>query len=285
MFNPGDRVIVFAPAGAVREADLETGLDILRKWGLEPRVSETCRSRYRYLAGDDKLRGEELRRLLEEERDCVLWAARGGFGSARLLPRLEDLFPGRKSPILLGFSDLTALLNYLVIRGFRAWHAPTVSFLGKMHPGAREELRRLLFGEKIPLLCGIALREGTVEGPLFGGNLATLSALVGTPYFPELRGAILFLEDTGEALYRLDRYLTHLALAGIFQKIKGLVLGDLGHPLEAIFPILEEILPSHLPVAAGFPLGHLPGTQAFPLGERARLEVRGGRAFLTQAYD
>jgi len=283
VFKPGDRVVVFAPAGAVHEADLEAGLRVLRGWGLEPLVAETCRKRHRYFAGEDALRAEELRRLLAE--GSILWAARGGFGSARLLPRLGDPSPRPEGPILLGFSDLTALLNYLAIRGFRAWHAPTVSFLGKMPPSAQEELRRILFGKSPPVFYGIGFREGEAEGPLYGGNLATLSALLGTPYFPNLEGAILFLEDTGEALYRLDRYFTHLALAGVFCRIKGLALGDLGHPPEVVFSLLEEILPPGLPVGAGFPLGHLPETRAFLLGKKTRLEVKGKKARLTQAHD
>ncbi len=284
MIQPGDRVAVFAPAGAVARTVFMEGLRVLEAWGLEVHFSERLFERHRYFAGSDRARAEELKAYLRAEGFQILWAARGGFGSARLLPELKDLLAEQDSPTIFGFSDLTALMNYLVTRGFKAWHAPTVCFLSEMPAESRERLRKLLFGETPLELSGHPLSEGRVEGPLYGGNLATLSALLGTPYFPDLQGAILLLEDTGEALYRVDRFLTHLALSGAFEKLSGLVLGDLGHPPEAWRPILEELLPPGLPAAYGFPLGHIPNTLAFPLGGRVRLEVTRHRALLSQTH-
>ncbi len=285
MIRPGDRVALFAPAGAVPRRLLLEGLKVLEGWGLEVRFSERLFERHRYLAGSDDSRAEELKNYLREKKHHILWAARGGFGSARLLPALKDLRAEKDSPALFGFSDLTAILNFLASRGFEVWHAPTVCFLAELPEETRETLRRLLFGEIPLVLSGTPLFPGETEGPLYGGNLATLSALLGTPYLPDLKGAILLLEDTGEALYRLDRYLSHLALAGIFERINGLILGDLGHPPESWRPILEELLPPGIPVAYGFPLGHISRTLAFLLGRRARLKVTRKEARLSQTHD
>ncbi len=282
--RPGATVALFAPAGAVNPEDLKKGLEILESWGLRVSVPERVFSRHRYLAGRDEDRLEELKSLLNKGFDA-LWAARGGYGCIRLLPALSRLPLPPNPPLILGFSDLTALLNPLVLKGLPVWHAPTVNFLPRLTPQALETLRSLLFGESPVILRGRTLQPGEACGPLLGGNLATLVSLMGTPYFPALKGALLFLEETGEALYRLDRYLTQLALAGVFEHLSGLILGYMGIPTSEILPLLEELLPPSLPVGIDFPLGHTPFTLGLPLGKTFRLLAAGKEASLTQTND
>ena len=282
--RPGATVALFAPAGAVNPEDLKKGLEILESWGLRVSVPERVFSRHRYLAGRDEDRLEELKSLLNKGFDA-LWAARGGYGCIRLLPALSQLPLPPNPPLILGFSDLTALLNPLVLKGLPVWHAPTVNFLPRLTPQALETLRSLLFGESPVILRGRTLQPGEACGPLLGGNLATLVSLMGTPYFPALKGALLFLEETGEALYRLDRYLTQLALAGVFEHLSGLILGYMGIPTSEILPLLEELLPPSLPVGMDFPLGHTPCTLGLPLGKTFRLLAAGKEASLTQTND
>ncbi|QJA06208.1 LD-carboxypeptidase [Thermosulfurimonas marina] len=273
--RPGARVRVVAPAGAVEKEALAPGLKILKDWGLRVEVDPGVFEKKGYLAGEDRSRAEALLRAAEEAE--VLWAARGGYGSARLLPLLAPRLP-EKFPPLLGFSDLSALLNLLAQRGLPVWHAPTVCFLPRLSPEALSETRALLFGEKALVFEGLGLSPGKTQGPVFGGNLATLSALLGTPYFPSLRGALLFLEDLREPLYRLDRYLTHLRLSGVLDEVAGILLGDLGLPEGEILPLVKEVLPREKPCGLFPYLGHKPALTAFPLGVWARLEVAGDRA-------
>jgi len=275
MLRPGARVRVVAPAGAVEREALAAGLEILRDWGLQVEVAPETLEKKGYFAGEDRVRAEAL--LKAATGADLLWAARGGYGSARLLPLLAHQLPKRFPP-LLGFSDLSALLNFLAARDLPAWHAPTVSFLPRLSSEALAEMRAVLFGEKAPAFEGQGIFPGRAAGPVFGGNLATLSALVGTPYFPPLHGALLFLEDTGEPLYRLDRYLTHLKLSGILDQVAGFVLGDMGRPPEEICKLVEEILPPGKPCAFFPTLGHTSKLGAFPLGKRACLEVSRGQA-------
>jgi len=282
--SSGDRIALFAPAGAVSEEELLAGIKILESWGLRVFVSERIFEKHRYLAGTDQSRAREFRELLLSGNFKVLWAARGGFGSLRILPYLKEIKPafGKQAPMIIGFSDLSVLMNYLLDRfNLFSWHAPTVSFLGKLSREASQALCDHLFGRTRFMAQGLSLIEGESEGPLCGGNLASLVSLLGTPYEPDFSGKILILEETNEPLYRLDRLFTQLALAGVFENLSGLVVGDLcGLPPEEYLPILKEVLPDRLPTAYAFPFGHFPDTRAFPLGKKARLITHKSEAFL-----
>ncbi len=279
------KIGLFAPAGALDPERCSAGIKILEKEGFEVYYSPRIFSRWKYLAGSDQERAQELKNLLLEGNCQILWAARGGYGCLRLLPFLEDLPFLPSPPIVIGFSDLTILLLYLHQRySLPAMHAPTVSFLPQLAPEAREALFTFLKNPYSWQLEGEALQEGEAEGELYGGNLASLASLLGTPYFPNLKGKVLLLEETGEKPYRLDRLFTQLALAGIFQQVAGLILGDLcGFPPETYLPFLQPWLPSELPVGLAFPVGHIPYTRAFPIGVKVRLKVKAPRALLTQA--
>jgi len=289
--SPGDRIALFAPSGAVSEEELRPGIEILEEWGLKVYIPERIFETHRYLAGTDENRAREFRKLFLCGDFRALWAARGGFGALKILPYLQDLKPPPTPPVLLGFSDVSILLNYLFDRfQIPSWHAPTVSYLARLTPKARWRIKALLLGREKFRTTGLPLAKGLSEngikevvGFLCGGNLVSLASLLGTPYFPDLTGKILILEETNEKLYRLDRLFAQLALAGVFKKILGLVIGDLcGLSPESYLPLLKEVLPEGLPVGLGFKIGHIPETKAFPLGIKARLTVSGSRAELVE---
>lgn len=280
--RPRDIVHVVAPAGPFDPPTFEVGLGVLGQ-RYAPVHRNDLRDSWRYLAGTDTRRVEELARALTDPNARAVFCARGGYGAMRLLPSLPlaDMAP----LALVGFSDITALHLSLQRLGRVTLHGPVVTHLGKQPPEVQEYLFRLLESpEAPPPLQGKATYvPGLVEGPLLGGNLSVFSQLLGTPYMPPLEGAILLLEDVGERPYRLDRMWTHLRLAGVFERVRGLVLGDFTDceqkdapygSADVLRSLAEE---TGLPCAAGFPIGHDIPNYPVALGTHVRLDAGAAR--------
>lgn len=284
----GDRVGLVAASSALDDgAKLAAGLELLRGWGLvvEDRPALLER-RWGYLAGVDAERAADL---VAEPPPALLACVRGGWGAARLLERPLALGKGW----LLGFSDVTSLLWARVAQGQGgAVHGPLLTTLAAEPAWSQERLRALLFGEPVPDLEAVGWRGGVAEGPLLVANLTVATHLLGTPHLPVLDGAILVLEDVGEAPYRIERMLTHWRLCGALQRLAGLAFGNFEgweeadgrregpaeHRFDLEAVLRERSLDLGIPVVAHLPVGHAPGNGALPLGVRARLD--GGRGHL-----
>ncbi len=205
----------------------------------------------------------------------------------RLLPGLN----ARPDKPIVGFSDITALHQWQQREGFVSIHGPVLTQLGRFGPGAGPRLFSVLESTSPPgpLQGTSPWVEGVAEGPLLGGNLAVFTRLLGTPFMPNLEGAVLLLEDVGERPYQLDRMWTHMALAGVFRKVRGIVLGSFTHCEErnAEFSsqdVLRELAVSTgLPCASGFPIGHGEANEPVPLGVRVRLDATAGRLTFLEA--
>jgi muramoyltetrapeptide carboxypeptidase len=282
LLRPRDTVHVVAPAGPFDRPTFEAGLALIAQ-RYSPQYDPGLFESHRYLAGDDRRRRDELSRALLDSRSRALFCARGGYGVMRLLPDLP--LADMVSTMLVGFSDLTALHLALQARGRVSIHGPVLTQLGKQPPDVQERLFRLLESpEPPPPLTGSATYvPGTAEGPLLGGNLSLVTRLLGTPFMPSLDGAILLLEDVGERPYRLDRMWTHLRLAGVFERVRGIVLGDFNECEEknasytssdVLRSLAEE---TGLPCAAGFPIGHGTLNCPVPLGTAVRLDATEAR--------
>jgi muramoyltetrapeptide carboxypeptidase len=218
--------------------------------------------------------------------------ARGGYGCLRLLPSIDWSLVRADPKIIMGYSDITALLwGLCAAAGLACFHGPVVK--GLERPDAAEPLDLFLEWAGDPSLnpetefkdTGRAIRAGRASGLVFGGNLCLISHLVGTPFMPDLRGAILFLEDTGEPLYRIDRMLTHLSLAGVLDGLSGVVAGDFGEgePGDAVHEVLaERLYPLGIPAAAGFPVGHDGRNIPLPVGLPAVLDTGAMRLSYTE---
>lgn len=292
-----------AASGPVPEDRLERGLGVLRRSfaareaGSELEVVEApnLRTRRGYFAGDDEARLAGVRAAVLDEEAAAIWCGRGGYGATRLLPRLDATAlrsRGSTAPFV-GFSDVTALLCWAwTAAGVRGVHGPVLAQLGELPEADVERCLELVRGEvPMPLeadgeasmvLCG-----GTVEGPLIVGNLEVLRSLVGTPWFPELDGAILGLEDVGERPYRIDRALTQLLTSGVLRGVRGIVVGQMHGCVEperggsqgATAPevIAERLGRLGVPVVTGFGFGHAPRRNAaLPFGVRVRLHADDG---------
>jgi muramoyltetrapeptide carboxypeptidase len=293
----GDVVGVIAPAGAVDGERVGAGVALLEGWGLRVEVGSAVLKRRAYLAGSDEERLADLVQMMEDPRVRAIFCARGGYGSQRLLPRL-DLAPLARQPKpIVGYSDATALLGAAVAAGVMAVHGPMVA--DDMARGLSERsathLQRLLTDPtwRWEAEAPITVRPGRATGRLVGGCLAVLVAALGTPWAPDTDGAVLFLEDVAERPYRLDRLLTQLRQAGRLEGVAGLVFGTMTAcpPVDGVGPLdVVRACVGDLPcpVAFGLPSGHAPVSTAaenlaLPLGVEVTLDTERGRLTALEA--
>jgi muramoyltetrapeptide carboxypeptidase len=295
----GSRVALIAPAGPVDEQKIQTALERCDRLGLQPVPGAAIRAANGYLAGTDAERAADLQAAIDGPVDAV-WAIRGGYGTLRTL-RHVDLRPLRDRPRpFIGFSDNTAIhlaLHRLGLCSFHGPHAGFEHFPAETEAAFRAVLMDATAAGRLPVppeMRLVTLRGGRAEGPLVGGNLALLAASCGTDYQPDTHGAILFLEDVGEALYRVDRMLQQLLLAGMLNGIAAVVVGDFTEMLDPVTRetaggepslegLLEELLtPLGVPVVMGFPIGHGRQNWTLPLGVRAALDASAGTLTLLE---
>jgi muramoyltetrapeptide carboxypeptidase len=234
-----------------------------------------------YLAGADSDRLSDLNAAIRDNSIDAIWCVRGGYGAMRLLDKVDYAALRRTPKPIIGFSDITAL--HCAIQkccGLISFHAPTAR--GALSDFSRESLRKALI-EHVDS-CGVAedareIRAGRAAGRLVGGNLALIAALVGTPFGADLTDSILVLEDVNEPLYKVDRMLQQLLLAGAFAACKAIVFGDCssGEENESTAG-LDQLLGSfaerlRVPCLAGIPLGHIADQWTIPLGAQATLDT------------
>ncbi|GGM74101.1 putative carboxypeptidase [Longimycelium tulufanense] len=294
--RPGDRVAVVAPAGPVQPDLLEAGVGILRDWGLHVEVGRHVLDRHPnlgYLAGTDQGRAADLQRAWCDPTIAAVFCARGGYGSQRLLARLDWAAMARARPkILAGSSDLTALHVAFDHRlQIVTLFAPMIATRGFVDdPRAADHLRRTLFHPEQTLVLRqphtTALVPGRAEGLLYGGTLSLLAASIGNPGLaPPPTGALLMLEEVGEETYRLDRMLTQLLAAGWCEQVAGIALGswtDCGPPEAVRATLVERLASVGVPVVWELGFGHCAAALTIPLGVRARMDADVGTLTLTE---
>jgi muramoyltetrapeptide carboxypeptidase len=284
--RPGDRVAVAAPASPFDRELFDRGLAELERLELRPTYDDRVFARRGFTAGDAALRAAALRDALADPTVAGVFCARGGYGSAQALPLLDpDACRDARKPII-GYSDVTALLSFLVCQcGLVAFHGPMLA--GRLSEGAagydRDSLVRVLMhaapaGELSPEGLDV-LRPGEAHGPLLGGTLTQLCASLGTPFaFDPPQGCVLFIEDTGERPYRLDRMLTQLRQAGVLGRAAAIVFGQMPRCDEpGGSPTARDTASDALdgfrgPAIFGFPSGHATSpAYTLPLGVEARV--------------
>ncbi len=304
---PGSRLALVAPAGPLLERDdLTRAEELCRALGYEPVLGKNAYARHGYLAGTDDERVADLNCAFRDDSIDAVWCIRGGYGTTRLLDRIDYNEIARRPKALIGFSDITALLNAIThVSSVVTFHGPVAR--ASMPEFTRWHFERVLANadaagrlRRLPPPSGVlvprddrivTLRGGKAEGPLVGGNLSLLQTLIATPYCPEFRGAILFLEDVGEELYRVDRMLAHLRNAGLLQTLAGVLVGrftELKRSAADGALGFDEVLAAYLaplgvPVGYGFPIGHIDAQWTLPLGIRARLDADNGELELLES--
>lgn len=304
--HKGDSIGVIVPAGPLNRERTDRALGRLQARGFRIKTyGDIYRSRG-YLAGDDDTRAAEFMAAFNDRETSAVWCGRGGYGVMRFLDRIDFDVIRRNPKLFIGFSDITALHAAIGLNtGLVTFHAPNVQDgFGKEHdmPAANEQALWQVLGST-DLQSTVAdayaaneytytipqpesqrlrtIRGGVATGRLVGGNLAVFSDILGTPFMPSTEGCILFLEDVSERLYRIDRFLTQLRLAGKLHSAAGILLGGFSYEdtdqhenQTDIAALLDEIFaPLGIPVLAGFPAGHDPINLTLPMGGLIKLDA------------
>jgi muramoyltetrapeptide carboxypeptidase len=266
----GDTVAMVAPCGPVDPVRLARGLHVLDGLGLKVVAGPNVRNRRGFLAGTDRERARDLQEAWCDPAVTAVMCARGGYGATRLLDLLDWAAMEAAGPkILLGSSDVTALHRAFAVRlGVATCFGPmpacgTLGGDDGPDPASLARLRSALFEEEAiePVAGTRVVVPGRAAGPLTGGNLTLLAALCGTPHAMRADGAVVLLEDVGEAPYRIDRMLTQLLQAGCLEGAAGVVLGSWVDCEDPMPVLAERLAPLGVPVLAGLPIGH--GTPQF----------------------
>ncbi len=305
---PGSRVALVAPAGPLSDHDdLTRGSELCRALGWEPVAGAHVLARHGYLAGTDAERLADLNQALTDPKIDAVWCVRGGYGLTRILDQVDVAGFARRPKPVIGFSDVTALLVWLhQATGVVTIHGPMAR--APLTPFSAGHFTRVLTTASAPgRLAGlpapagvlvprapriVAISGGVADGPLIGGNFTLLTCLIGTRHFPDLDGAILFLEDVGEDLYKVDRMLAQWRMTGALGRLAGVIVGQFtelkrgtgdGGALGFDEVLATYLRPLGVPVACGFPIGHVDDQWTMPLGVRARLDADAGTVELLES--
>jgi muramoyltetrapeptide carboxypeptidase len=304
----GDTVGIIAPASPPPDPKaVDRAAEALERHGFKPKLAKSIRERHGFLAGNDRDRAADVMRMFTDKKVKAILCLRGGYGSARLLHRLDYGIIRRHVKIFSGFSDITSLhCAFAKNVNMISLHAPMLN--GGLQATDLPEFTRSSFFRTViePKPAGSItagcdqknvsiVRGGMAEGRLIGGNLSVLCAAIGTPFEPSFKGRILFFEDISEKPYRLDRMLTQLLNAGILQQLAGVAVG-VNHDCEdqknsttgefrqsAADVVAERLSSLGIPVVTGLPFGHVNLNATIPVNARATLDGDNGDLIITEA--
>jgi len=282
---PGSLIAVVAPAGPVDAERVARVPAVYEAQGYRCRLYPGCSMQQGYLAGPDAQRLADLHAALADDEVAAIHALRGGYGCLRILAGVDAALVRRARKPLIGYSDLTALHALWAREGVPSLHAPMAA--SDLIRPEREADREAFFAalrSGLPpgtalapeLLPGGLRVPGTATGRLVGGNLSLVSTLLGTPWAWDVRGALLFLEEVGEATYRVDRLLRHLHLAGLLRDAAGFVLGSFTEADDPAAELHDAFASLGKPVLGGWPSGHGTPNRPLPLGVVATLDATSG---------
>ena len=297
--NPGDTIGLVSPSAATDEPlDLQLAQEAMEALGLKVKVGPHLGARRGHLAGSDAERAGDLNAMFADRQVRAIVCVRGGSGAARLLPLLDYDAIRRDPKVLLGYSDITALLNAVLAQsGLVGFHGPIGA--GSWNSFNADQFRRMFFQRELMEYRNLAetgdelvqrrnrtvtISGGRAQGELVGGNLTVLTALAGTPYLPDFKDRILFLEDVSEAPYRIDRMFSTLKLSGVLDQIAGLIFGECtdcnpgeGYGWLTLPQIFDDhIKPLGIPAYRGAMIGHIREQFIVPVGGKVEMDADAG---------
>lgn len=284
----GDSIAIVAPAGILMNKQdlIQQAKELAESWGLNVMIGTHVFNQNDHFAGTDKERAEDFQKALDNPNIKAIWSARGGYGSVRILDRLDFSKFQENPKWIVGYSDVTAFHNHIHNLGYETLHGmmgTSMSYEVEDIKESKETLRKVLFGEN--LSYDIAPSEynvrGNVEGQLIGGNLSIMASMLGSESQMKTDGKILFLEEIGEYKYAIDRMIQSLKRAGYFDNLKGLIVGDMsnikknttswGSSIEQL--ILDATAEYDIPILFGFPAGHEADNRALIFGRKIQMNV------------
>ena len=294
--NKGDLIGIISPASSAEDiTKVDDGVRYLEKMGYRVEVGKNVGKYHGYLAGEDNLRLKDLHYMFGKKEVKAIFCVRGGYGSPRLLDKIDYKIIRNNPKIFVGYSDITAInMAFLHKTGLITFNGPMVAvdFNDEMSKYTEENFWRILTSNKkigrieLPGEDKLfQLSKGNESGRIIGGNLALIVSLLGTDYIPDMKEKILFLEDIGELPFRIDRMLNHLRLAKVFSQIKGLILGsfidchetDPSKRTLSLGEVVDDYLSNlKIPIIYNFPNGHIKNIMPIPNGIRIKLNASRG---------
>ncbi len=279
----GDKIAIVACARKISKDELQPAIDILKSWGLEVVLSKNLFNTDNQFSGTDNDRAEDLQTMLNDSSIRAIISARGGYGTIRIIDKLDFTKFKQNPKWIIGYSDITVLHSHLHNLGYQTIHA-TMPINFSVNKEATESLQKLLFGENFSyeVKTHPLNRLGKLEGTIVGGNLSLLYALSGSISDINTKGKILFIEDLDEYLYHIDRMMISLKRSGKLNDLAGLIVGGMsdmkdntilfGKTAEEI--IFDAVKEYNYPVCFGFPCGHIDRNLALVFGKNSQLEIK-----------
>lgn len=279
----GSKIAIAAPARKVKPEEMEYGINWLKEKGFVPVYDDRLFVEHHIFAGDDDFRAAVFQQYLDDEDISAIWIARGGYGSIRIIDKLDFTRFLEHPKWIVGFSDGTVLHGKLSRLGVPSLHAAMPFFFANKTPEAKQSLIDALMGKPLHYEFPVhpQNRMGHMEGEIVGGNLSVLYGMMGSDTFPELDGKILFIEEVDEYIYHIDRMMRALKRAGKLEHLKGLVVGGLtqihdnSNPFgQSVEEIIAEVVSEYdYPVCFGFLSGHFDDNRAMFFGLSSQLLV------------
>lgn len=289
----GDRVAIVSTARKISTLEIQPAIDLLNSWGLKPVIGKTIDAAENQFAGSDELRISDFQMMLDNMDVKAIWCARGGYGTVRIIDKLDFTIFKKYPKWIVGYSDVTVLHSHLHNMGFESLHAPMPIDIEKQSEEAVSSLKKALFGANYSINYDsrdTRSRPGIGVGQLVGGNLSMLYSLCGSASAIDTKGKVLFIEDLDEYLYHIDRMMQNLKRNGYFEVLSGLIVGGMGGMRDNTLAfgfksdnpfgktakeiIADAVAEYDFPVCYDFPAGHHNDNRTLVLGRKVRLEVK-----------
>ena len=287
----GDTVGILATARKIDLLTLQPAIKLLESWGLKVVIGKTIGKEQNQLAGPDWQRATDFQEMLDNPNIKAIWAAKGGYGTVRIVDRIDFTNFKKKPKWVIGFSDVTVLHSHINNMDIGTMHALMAISVKTATPEAIATFKKALFGEKLEYKIPAHKfnKTGSAKGELVGGNLSVLYSIQGSESAVDMKGKILFLEDLDEYLYHIDRMMMNLKRNGSLKGLKGIIIGGMtsmndndipwGHDsLEIIQDIVKEL---NIPIMYNFPAGHIKDNRALVFGKSVTLNVTEKESVLT----
>ena len=280
----GDTIMIVAPAGFVPDStEIEPGIALAKSWGLEVIVGKNAFNKHNHFAGTDAERQSDLQFALDNNNIKAIWCSRGGYGTVRIIDQIDFTAFEQHPKWVVGFSDITTLHSTIHNLGIATIHATMPGGMKRASDEAKQTLYKALFGYSydLEIPTNPLNKMGNAKGVLIGGNLSILNSMIGSFSEVNMNGKILFIEDVGEDLYRVDRMMYTLKRTGALKNLKGLLVGDFDYDIEkdTLFGgthreiILNVVKDYDFPVLFDFPAGHVRDNRALIFGKEIHIDV------------
>lgn len=284
----GDLIAVVSTARKVSKEELDPAIKMIEEWGLKVVLGKTIGVEENQFAGNDALRAKDLQEMLDNPEIKAIWCAKGGYGTVRIIDKLNFSSFKKQPKWIIGYSDITVLHSHIHTFGIETLHAQTLLGLEKKSEETGKSIQNVLFGKDYSISYSMKSlqefnRTGLAKGEIIGGNLSILYSLCGSNSAIKTDGKILFIEDLDEYLYHIDRMMMNLKRNGMFDNLAGLIIGGMTEMNDNAIPygkstaeiIFDTVREYNYPVCFEFPSGHIEDNRALIMGREAELNVQG----------